>query len=246
MTTPLDEDRIPGPVLPTAAMIGGAEATTTTSTESVASHQPTSRPGQMSHQRTRSKNVVTAFANLSVAPAAPVDCALREQQQKTPAQDRSTEGSVSLGSSYEAFPSFDSYPSRSRFSLTRSLSLGRGPKASPLKQSGTEATEPRRSLLFRTWTGTPPPGPAKTASVRERNPLEVTAEKDARIGGTLSKTHICLWAGPWRRKPSGEFVCPCGDHEVRSDEASLFVVDEAGNVDGSQVGGARKERKERK
>ena len=243
MTTPPDGDRIPDPVLPTSALIASAEAITTTSTEPVVLHQHTTRPNNTSHKRTRSKDVRTAHAKpsvvLSASASSPVlaleDASARyEQPQVTEGIERST----TPVSSYEAFPSFDSYPSKSRFSLTRSLSLGRAtktPKSSPIQ------VEPRKSLLFRSWTGLPKPSPAKADAVQVQDALDVAAENDALMGEALSKTRICLWAGPWRRRPSGEFVCPCGEHELTGEEASVLASDEEKLRDRSRVGILRKD-----
>lgn len=197
---PSDTDK-PGRnlVLPTEALIRNAEPTTTTSTDPVAAD-----PGRHSRKKAASRAALSA---LTSPPMTPSSSARSEDYGfPPPHQGQEHYATMTDTSGYEAFPSFDSWSPRPRFSLTRSLSLR--------SAHDSQQAEPKRGQLFRTLTCG---GPG--SALREAQPqgLESEAEKAAWMGEALSRTQACLWAGPWRRRSSGDFVCPCGEHRVGAD-----------------------------
>lgn len=185
-------------VLPTEALIHTAEPTTTTSTNSVAAD-----PSRQSRKRANSQAALSALTS----PPMPSNSSVRSADYgfPPPRQDQEHYTAKTDIAEYEAFPSFDSWSPRPRFSLTRSLSL-RSPSAS-------QPAAPGRGQLFRTLTC----GPG--SALREDQPrgLESEAERAAWMGEALSSTQVCLWAGTWRRRSSGEFICPCGEHRAGAD-----------------------------
>lgn len=197
---PSDTDK-PGRdlVLPTEALIHNAEPTTTTSTNSVAAD-----PGHRPRKRSSSRASLSALTS----PPMTSNSSVRSEDYgfTSPRHVQEHHTTKTDVSGYEAFPSFDSWSPRPKFSLTRSLSW-RSAGASQQAGSG-------RGQLFRTLTCS---GPG--AALREAQPRgsESEAERAAWIGEALSRTQVCLWAGAWRRRSCGEFICPCGEHRVDAD-----------------------------
>lgn len=197
------DNEIPGRkfVPPTEALIHTVEPTTTTSTKPVAVE-----PIRHSRQRSNSIEALTALTSPHMSSTS----SLRTEDYGITSQPSNREHGAAKTdeSGYEPFPSFDSWAPRPRFSLTRSLSL-RPPQAN----AGQGRTRLFRSLSIA--------GPSPAAKKTPAQNLESEADRIAWIGEALSRTHLCLWPGPWRRRPSGEYVCPCGEHSVEADNPRL-------------------------
>lgn len=208
-------------VIPTEALIHAVEPTTTTSTKPAAAD-----PGRHSRKRSNSREALSALAVPSMSSQASLktkDDGFASQAQKS--QHTITKTDIS---SYEAFPSFDSWAPRPRFSLARSFSL-RSPLGWQLTQNGQG-----RPRVFRSWTSAGP-DPAR----REAPPLESETERAVWMGERLSRTQICLWAGPWRRTSSGEFICPCGEHRLAPDSPRIKSLED--KMRGIMQGGVSRE-----
>lgn len=215
-TTPAPDTEKPGRklVLPTEALIPTVEPTTTTTTQPVAFD-----PRRHSRKRSNSRYALSALTS----PTMSTNSSLKKEDYEFPSRPQKAGHDVKTEvSGYEAFPSFDSWAPRSRFSLTRSLSL-----RSPL------VSQPGRRRLFRALT-TAGPAPAR----REAQPLSLDSEAERVVwmGEALSRTQVCLWAGPWRRRSSGEFICPCGEHRLGAD--SQWVKSLEDKMRGLTRGGA--------
>lgn len=195
-------------VLPTEALIHTVQPTTTTSTKPVAVD-----PACHSRKRSNSREALSALTSPTMPPRPSPK--LDDHGALSQAQKSELNVAKADSPSYEAFPSFDSWTPRPRFSLTRSFSL-----RSPLGWQSTQDGQGRPRVL-RSWTNA---GPIPTT--REAHPLENEEERTAWVGERLSRTQICLWVGPWRRTSSGEFICPCGEHRLAADSPRINSLED--------------------
>ncbi|MBE3049960.1 hypothetical protein IMZ48_47165 [Candidatus Bathyarchaeota archaeon] len=206
-TTAASDTEKPGrkSTLPTEALIHTVEPTTTTTTKPVA-YDPRRHSRERSNSRdalsalTRSPSMSSSSSLKAVDYSFPFPSRPQTAEHDTPKTDES---------GYEAFPSFESWTPPSRFSLTRSLSLR------TLGSQTAQAAQAGRRRMFRALTTTGPP----TRGEAQPRSLGSEAERVAWMGEELSRTQVCLWAGPWRRMSSGDFTCPCGEHSLRADSA---------------------------